>query len=56
MREAIDFLVTEKKLSREDAYMLVSVGVYFAITQLADRTKGVQAMIPKTVFRARAKW
>lgn len=51
VREAIDFLVTEKKLSREDAYMLASVGVDFAITQLVDGTKGVHAMIPKAIFQ-----
>lgn len=55
VREAIDFLVTEKKLSRDDAYMLASVGVDFAITQLVDGTKGVHAMIPKALFRAGAK-
>lgn len=55
VREAIDFLVTEKKLSRDDAYMLASVGVDFAITQLVDGTKGVHAMIPKAIFRAGAK-
>jgi acetamidase/formamidase len=53
VREAIDFLVTEKKLSREDAYMLASVGVDFAITQLVDGTKGVHAMIPKSIFRGK---
>src|SRR5262249_45974333 len=34
VREAIDFLTTEKQLSREDAYMLASVAVDFNITQL----------------------
>mgnify|MGYP000945122623 CR=1 FL=1 len=55
VREAIDFLVTEKKLSRDEAYMLASVGVDFAITQLVDGTKGVHAMIPKTIFQANRK-
>lgn len=55
VREAIDFLVTEKKLSREDAYMLASVGVDFSITQLVDGTKGVHAMIPKSIFQTRRK-
>lgn len=50
VREAIDFLVTERKLSRDDAYMLTSVGVDLAITQLVDGTKGVHAMIPKALF------
>ena len=49
-REAIDFLVTEKHLSRSDAYMLASVAVDFHITQLVDGTKGVHGMIPKRIF------
>jgi acetamidase/formamidase len=51
VREAIDFLVTEKHLSREDAYMLCSVGVDFNVTQAVDGTKGVHAMIPKKIFK-----
>jgi acetamidase/formamidase len=50
-REAIDFLVTEKHLSREDAYALCSVAVDFDITQAVDGTKGVHAMIPKGIFK-----
>ncbi|HEX5085810.1 MAG TPA: hypothetical protein VFY40_27575, partial [Blastocatellia bacterium] len=53
-REMIDFLVTEKKLSRDDAYMLSSVAADFSITQLVDGTKGVHSMIPKAIFRAGA--
>jgi acetamidase/formamidase len=50
VREAIDFLVTEKRLSRDEAYMLSSVAVDFSITQLVDGNKGVHAMIPKSLF------
>ncbi len=53
IREAIDFLVEEKHLSRDDAYMLASVAVDFNITQLVDGNKGVHAMIPKNIFRGR---
>lgn len=49
--ETIDFLVNEKKLSRDDAYALTSVAVDLAITQLVDGTKGVHAMIPKRLFK-----
>src|SRR5262249_22127976 len=55
VREMIDFLVTEKKLSRDDAYMLASVAADFSITQLVDGTKGVHAMIAKSIFQAAAK-
>src|SRR5215475_5249070 len=54
VREMIDFLVTEKKLSRDDAYMLSSVAADFSITQLVDGTKGVHAMIPKAIFQTGA--
>jgi len=53
VREMIDFLVTEKKLSRDDAYMLASVAVDLSITQLVDGTKGVHAMLPKAIFQAK---
>ncbi len=51
-RESIDFLMTQKGLSREDAYMLSSVGVDFAITQVVDGTQGIHGMIPKSIFTA----
>lgn len=51
--ETIDFLVNEKHLSRDDAYALASVAVDFTITQLVDGTRGVHAMIPKSLFRRR---
>ena len=49
-REMIDFLATEKHLSREDAYMLTSVAADLAVTQLVDGPKGVHARIPKAIF------
>lgn len=55
VREAIDFLVTEKHLTRDDAYQLASVAADFDITQLVDGTKGVHAMIPKAIFVARSQ-
>ncbi len=50
VRQAIDFLVTEKGMTREDAYMLSSVAVDFCTTELVDGTLGVHAMIPKSIF------
>ena len=50
LRDMIDFLVTEKHLSREDAYMLSSVAVDLDITQLVDGNVGVHAMCPKNIF------
>ncbi len=50
VREAVDLIVLEKKLDRDDAYMLCSVAVDFRVTQVVDGTKGVHAMIPKSIF------
>jgi hypothetical protein len=50
LREMIDFLVTEKHLSRDDAYMLSSVAADLNITQLVDGNKGVHMMIAKSIF------
>ena len=52
LRDMIDFLQTEKHLSRDDAYMLSSVAVDLNITQLVDGNVGVHAMCPKKIFTA----
>jgi len=51
VREAINFLVTMKGLSRDDAYMLTSVACDVDVTELVDGTLGVHVMIPKHIFR-----
>jgi acetamidase/formamidase len=53
LRDMIAFLVDEKKLSRDDAYMLSSVAVDMEITQLVDGNVGVHAMLPKKIFSAK---
>jgi len=50
VREMIAFLVTEKQLAREDAYMLCSVAGDVDITQLVDGNKSVHMMLPKAIF------
>jgi acetamidase/formamidase len=50
VREMIDFLMTEKHLSRDDAYMLSSVAADLSITELVDGNKGVHMAIPKAIF------
>ena len=50
VHEMIDFLVTEKHLSRDDAYMLASVAADLHITELVDGNKGVHMMLPKSIF------
>jgi acetamidase/formamidase len=53
VREMIDFLTTEKHLSRDDAYMLSSVAADLSITELVDGNKGVHMSIPKSIFVSR---
>jgi acetamidase/formamidase len=50
VREMIDFLMNEKHLSRDDAYMLSSVAADLHISELVDGNKGVHMMIPKNIF------
>lgn len=50
VRDMINFLVEEKHLSRDDAYMLTSVAVDVDITQLVDGNVGVHAICPKNIF------
>ena len=50
VRQMIDFLVTQKHLSRDDAYMLTSVACDVDVTQLVDTNVGVHVMCPKMLF------
>jgi acetamidase/formamidase len=52
LRNAIEFLVTEQNMTREDAYMLASVSCDVRITQLVDGNVGAHVMIPKHIFSA----
>jgi acetamidase/formamidase len=49
-REMIDYLTTERGLSRDDAYMLVSAAVDLHVTELVDGVKGIHATLPKKIF------
>jgi len=49
-RNAISFLATRAKLTELDAYALCSIAVSFRVTQVVDITRGVHAMIPKSLF------
>jgi acetamidase/formamidase len=48
--EMLDFLTSEKRLARSEAYMLASDAVDLRITQLVDGKKGVHALLPKAIF------
>jgi acetamidase/formamidase len=51
--EMIDYLVSERGLSRDDAYVLSSSAVDLRVTQVVDGTKGIHAMLPKSIFVGR---
>jgi acetamidase/formamidase len=50
-REMIEYLVAEKGLSRDDAYVLCSAAVDLRVSQTVDVTKGVHAMLAKSMFK-----
>jgi len=50
-REMIEFLVSEKGLTRDEAYTFCSLAVDLRVTQLVDETKGIHAMLAKSIFR-----
>jgi acetamidase/formamidase len=51
IQEMIDFLVAQKKLTRHQAYQLVSLAGNVAVTQLVDKPNlGVHVRMPKSIF------
>jgi acetamidase/formamidase len=54
VRQAIELLMSLRGLSKDDAYMLVSVACDVAITQLVDGNVGAHVMIPKAIFTTAA--
>ncbi|GAC1476338.1 MAG: hypothetical protein PVSMB8_03570 [Vulcanimicrobiaceae bacterium] len=52
LRNTIDFLSTKAGLSRDDAYGLASLAVDFRVSQMVDKSNGIHAMIPKSIFAA----
>jgi acetamidase/formamidase len=54
VRQAVELLVAQQGLSKDDAYMLASVACDVEVTQLVDGNVGVHVRIPKSIFtRAR---
>ena len=51
VQNMVAFLVAEKHLSKDDAYMLISVAGDLHVTEVVDRNKGVHVMLPKAIFR-----
>jgi acetamidase/formamidase len=52
IQEMVDFLVATRKLSKHEAYQLVSIAGNVAVTQLVDRPNvGVHVRLPKNIFK-----
>jgi acetamidase/formamidase len=49
--QTLDFLREKQKLDFFDALSLASIGVDFEVTQVVDQTKGIHAMVPKSLFK-----
>jgi acetamidase/formamidase len=53
IQEMVDFLIAEKKLTRHQAYQLVSIAGNVAVTQLVDKPNlGVHVRLPRSIFQA----
>jgi acetamidase/formamidase len=50
IRNMIDFLVERKGMTRDEAYMLISVAGDVEETELVDRNKGVHVRLRKSLF------
>jgi acetamidase/formamidase len=56
IQEMVDFLVSEKHLTRHQAYQLVSIAGHVVVTQLVDKPNlGVHVKLPKSIFGNFAK-
>ena len=48
--QMLDFLTTKRKMSADETYSLISVGVDFGVTQIVDIRQGCHAAVPKRLF------
>jgi acetamidase/formamidase len=51
VREMVAYLVAERHMSRDDAYMLTSMAVDLRVTQIVDGVKGMHALLSKKLFK-----
>ncbi len=49
-REMLAFIVETKGLATDDVYMLLSAAMDLVVTQAVDGTKGIHALLPKSIF------
>jgi acetamidase/formamidase len=52
IQEMVDFIVDTRKLTKHQAYQLVSISGNVAVTQLVDKPNvGVHVKLPKNIFK-----
>ena len=52
IQEMVDFLAATKKLTKHEAYQLVSMAGHVAVTQLVDRpVYGVHVKMARSIFK-----
>ena len=52
VQEMVDFIAATRKLTKHEAYQLVSIAGHVAVTQLVDRPNvGVHVRMPKVIFK-----
>jgi acetamidase/formamidase len=52
IQEMVDFLAATKKLTKHQAYQVVSLAGNVAVTQLVDKPNlGVHVKMPKSIFK-----
>lgn len=48
--DMLAFLTEQRRLSRDDAYSLMSVAADFAVTQVVDQRRGIHVRVPRAIF------
>ena len=51
VRKSVDFLANHFCMDRTKAYLYLSAGADYEVSQVVDRTKGIHALIPKADFK-----
>jgi len=52
IQEMVDFLAATRKLTKHQAYQVVSIAGHVAMTQLVDKPNlGVHVRLPKSIFK-----
>lgn len=48
--QMLNFLISKRKMSADEAYTMISTAVDFGVTQVVDMRQGCHAAVPKSIF------